>query len=224
MVIKRSEKERQNHETIAKAMAGLQDGTYKTPYEASKATGAPIRTLYRRVNGGKSIQQSRTPQQLLSPDEEKALVSWALGAAAMGHPITHSFLRELAEEIRKPRIDSENMIVPPLGSDWTKRFMRRNPQLKTAIASGIEIQRKEVTKEMLDTWFAEFKRIIDEYGIDPENIYNMDETGSLDVLLWFKLTFIQDSPLEHEGRDTLSFHPVKSKSIELSQDVRSGLQ
>jgi hypothetical protein len=26
-------------------------------------------------------------------------------------------------------------------------------------------------------WFAEFKRIIDEYGIDPENIYNIDETG-----------------------------------------------
>jgi len=57
--------------------------------------------------------------------------------------------------------------------------MRRNPQLKTAIASGIEIQPKEVTKEVLDKWFAEFKRVVEESGIGPENINNMDEIGSL---------------------------------------------
>ena len=145
----------------------------------------------------------------------------------MGHPITHSFLRELADEIRKPRVNAENSrVIAPLGTDWSKRFMRRNPQLKTAMASGIEIQRKEVTKEMLDTWFGEFKRIVEEYGIDSENIYNMDETGSLpdvqQVLHW--LTFIQDFLLEHEDLGTSSFHPVKSKSITLSPDVRSGLR
>jgi hypothetical protein len=127
-----------------------------------------------------SIQESRASQQLLSPNEEQALVSWVLRAASTGHPITHSFLRELADEIRKPRVNAENSrVIAPLGTDWSKRFMRRNPQLKTAMASGIEIQRKEVTKEMLDTWFSEFKRIVEEYGIDSENIYNMDETGSL---------------------------------------------
>lgn len=192
MVTKLSEKELQNRETIARAIAGLKDGTYKTSYEASKATGTPIRTLYRRVNGRKSIQESRASQQLLSPNEEQALVSWVLRAASTGHPITHSFLRDLAEEIRKPRVNTENSRVVLLGSDWSKRFMRRNPQLKTAMASGIEIQRKEVTKEMLDRWFAEFKRVVEENGIDPQNIYNMDETGSLlDVLrVLFRLTFI----------------------------------
>jgi len=113
------------------------------------------------------------------------LVGWVLRAAATGYPVTHSFLRKLTEEIRKPHIVTENTILPPLGKDWTKRFMCRNPELKTAIASGIEIQRQEVIKEMLDKWFAEFKCVIDEYGIDPENIYNMDETGSLDIILLF---------------------------------------
>ena len=188
MVTKLSEKEAKNRENIAKALAGLRDGTYTTPYKASKATGAPIRTLYRRVNGTKSINESRIPQQLLSPSEERALVGWILRAAATGHPVTHSFLRELAEEIRKPRIIDENTIVRPLGKDWTKRFMRRNPELKTAIASGIEIQRKEVTKEMLDKWFAEFKRIVEEYKTDPKNMYKMDETGLLNVMLLLLLT------------------------------------
>jgi len=83
----------------------------------------------------------------------------------------------LAEEIRKPRIDSENNFVTPLGQDWTKRFMRRNPQLKTVMASGIEVARKEVTQESLNQWFNKFKRVVQEYDISQENIYNMDETG-----------------------------------------------
>lgn len=190
MVSKLSGKEARNRESIAKAIAGLQDGTYKTPHKASKATGAPIRTLYRRVNGTKSIIEPRTSQQLLSPHEEQALVGWVLRAAATGHPVTHSFLRELAEEIRKPRVESENTIVPPLGKDWTNRFMRRNPQLKTAMAQGVEFQRKEVTKEILDKWFAEFKRILEEYGIDPENTYNMNDTGFNIQRVLFMLIFI----------------------------------
>jgi len=61
--------------------------------------------------------------------------------------------------------------------------MHRNPQLKTAITSEIEIQCKEVIKEMLDRWFTEFKYIIEEYEIDPKNIYNMDETGSTEHII-----------------------------------------
>jgi len=182
MVTKLSEKEAKNHERIAKALAGLRGRTYMTPYKVAKATRAPIRTLYRRVNSTKSIMKSRIPQQLLSPHEEQAFVGWVLRAAATDHPVTHSFLYELAEEIRKPCVIGENTIeVHPLGQDWIKRFMCHNPQLKIAIASGIEIQCKEVTKEMLDRWFAEFKRVIEEYGIDSKNIYNMDETGSTDT-------------------------------------------
>ena len=107
-------------------------------------------------------------------DEEQAVVGWVLRAAATGHPVTHSFLRQLAEEIRKPRVTPDNsatITVPPLGADWSKRFMRRNPQLRTAMAKGIGIQRKEVTREILERWFAEFKRVVEEYGIDPDNIY-----------------------------------------------------
>jgi hypothetical protein len=43
MVIKLSEKEAKNRENIAKAIARLQDGSYTNPYQASKATEAPIR-------------------------------------------------------------------------------------------------------------------------------------------------------------------------------------
>ena len=91
--------------------------------------------------------------------------------------MTHLFIRILAEEIKTPRVDNENTPVTPLGQDWTKRFMRRNPQLKTVMASGIEVARKEVTQESLDQWFNEFKRVVQENGIIQENICNINETG-----------------------------------------------
>lgn len=177
MVRKASAKAQQNRLATEKALAGLKQGIYKNPYDASKQTNAPEKTVYRRFSGGQSIPESRASSQSLSPPEEKALVKWIELSAAVGHPVTQTFLRELAEEIRKPRIESENLNVSVLDQDWVKRFMRRNPGLKTAIASSIEIQRKEVTKEQLNKWFIEFKRVIDENGIEPEHVYNMDETG-----------------------------------------------
>jgi len=86
MVVKLSEKEFKNRETIAQAMAGLQDGTYKTAYEASKATGAPIRRLYRRVKSPKpDLAPSTTelPSCLFSniPDTPSKLDSTSLRAA-----------------------------------------------------------------------------------------------------------------------------------------------
>jgi len=120
MVRKLSKKQATNCENIAKVIVRLRGGTYTTPYRASKATGAPIQTLYRRVNGNKSIKESCIPRQLLSPGGERALIGWVLRAAATGYPVTYSFLHELAEEIRKPRIVTENTILLPLGKDWTK--------------------------------------------------------------------------------------------------------
>lgn len=107
-----------NHKSIAKALAGLWGEIYITSYKAVKATRAPIQTLYRHVNGTKSIMEFHIFQQLLLPHEEQALVGWVLWTTAIGHPITYSFLYEIAEQIRKPYIIGENTIeVCPLDQD-----------------------------------------------------------------------------------------------------------
>ena len=46
----------------------------------------------------------------------------------------------------------------------------------------METARKEVTEEEISNWFEEFARVVSEYGILQENIYNMDETGFLNFL------------------------------------------
>jgi len=53
---------------LAKALAGLADGTYTNFKEAARDTGASRRTVARRFNGGKSRREAHAGFQNLSPD------------------------------------------------------------------------------------------------------------------------------------------------------------
>jgi hypothetical protein len=168
---------------LAKALAGLKDGTYKRVREAARATGAPRSTLQDRLKGVPTKVQCNHSRQTLSPDEECALVKWAKQLSCTGNPVHHPFLRELAKEIAKPRvIDGDNRVPLKLGKHWVGRFLERNPSLHSRLAKNMETARKEVTEEEISNWFEEFARVVSEYGILQENIYNMDETGFLNFL------------------------------------------
>ena len=52
--------------------------------------------------------ESREGAQLLSIPEEKALVEWITRLTITGHPATHAFIREMAEEIRQRRVSQIN--------------------------------------------------------------------------------------------------------------------
>jgi len=53
----------------------------------------------------------------LSPDEENVLVSWIERLAVTGHPVKHSYVRELAEEIRKPLAQLDDKVPSPLSKE-----------------------------------------------------------------------------------------------------------
>ena len=163
---------------LAEALAGLEDGTYANANQASKATGTPVQTIYHRLNGGKSRRSANIHLQALTPAEELALVSYIQRVSAVGHPVRHDYLRELVEEIRKQRVQTEGKSVSPVSKHWVERFLKRHPVLESRVAKSIEAARVEVTKEQILAWFLDFKKTIDEYGIKDKNIYNMDETGT----------------------------------------------
>src|ERR1700738_3507396 len=165
----------QTAENIAKAIAGLDDGTYENPNQAVIATGAPRATLFRRLRGGKTRREANIQNQALTPPEEFALISFVKRATALGHPIRHAYLRELAEVLRKHRVTEEGLF--PLGKDWVTRYLRRHPDLKSQVAKSMEKARVEVTKEQILEWFRQYTDEIQKYRIEEENIYNMDESG-----------------------------------------------
>jgi len=57
------------------------------------------------------------------------------------------------------------------------RFLQRNPDVKSQVAKSIEKARVEVTKEQVLEWFKQYREEIEKYGIEEENIYNIDESG-----------------------------------------------
>jgi hypothetical protein len=56
--------------------------------------------------------------------------------------------------------------------------LNRHPNLKGKRAQRIDAARfKEVLPENVTEWFTAVERVIRDYDVKPENIYNMDETG-----------------------------------------------
>ena len=102
-------------QNLAKALTGLKDGTYAHVRQASKSTGTPRSTLIDHLNGARTRREVNEHRQQLSPDEERALVQWVERLSCTGNPVRHSFLRKLAQEIRKPRIENADYVVKDLG-------------------------------------------------------------------------------------------------------------
>src|SRR4030081_1543872 len=76
------------------------ENTYAALCELS---GVPESTLWHRDHGRDSIQQRAAKQQRLSPQEEKALVSYLLRMSANGYPLPVKFARNLAHVIMLQR-------------------------------------------------------------------------------------------------------------------------
>ena len=112
--------------------------------------------------------------QALTPAKESALISFIKRATALGHPIRQEYLRELAEVLRKEHVGKG---LSPLGDKWVTRFLQRHPDVKSQVAKSIEKAHVEVTKEQVLEWFKQYREEIEKYGIEEENIYNIDESG-----------------------------------------------
>ena len=166
------------------ALQGLRDGIYMSIDHAVKALGVSRTTLRRRMKGGKSRKEGKEPVQLLTQQEEKALADWITSATAAGHPITHRYIKKMAQGIRESRRDVDAEYLRPIGKNWMGAFFQRHSHLKTKLARVIEAARiKEVTREQVINFNDEFRKVIKEKNISLENIYNCDETGIITFLI-----------------------------------------
>ena len=114
----RSEKDK----LCALGIVGLQEGKYKTIAEASRELGVSRTTMTRHLKGGKTMDESREEQQLLTTHEEKALAEWISQTTATGNPVPYPYIKEMAEEIRKTKSGNKEF-CRPIGCTWTRSFL-----------------------------------------------------------------------------------------------------
>jgi Tc5 transposase DNA-binding domain len=181
---RRSPKTAETDAKVDLAIAALSRGEFPNPCQAAKHFKILYSTLKRRVDGGKSIAESREPQQLLTIAEEKALARWISRLTASGYPVTHALIEEMAEEIRKRRVVGINeptvqyVEYEPLGEQWTQRFIQRHSYLSMALSRSIELASiTEASPQAIEHWYNVLFQTIDDLGISSANTYSCDESG-----------------------------------------------
>jgi 4-hydroxybenzoate polyprenyltransferase len=137
--------------------------------------GVPPSTLRRRLNGILPKPTAHAHEMRLSPELETDLAQFVRLQAALGSPLTHEMIRELAQRICVEAGDDRR-----IGKGWCAAFLRRNPVLKTQRSRRINSARvNNATKEVIRPWF-NYLRLPQVRAIKPANRYNIDETGIIE--------------------------------------------
>ena len=140
-------------------------------------------TLSKRLRGlTTSRSQAYNHLQALSNDEEASLIDYIRRSSLLGHPPPPYMVYETADAIRRNRVliqtSPTSLPLPPLGHTWLDKFRKRHPEVTSVWTRQLDTSRLDAAvPENLAPWFAEVGTILDRNRYQPENIFNMDETG-----------------------------------------------
>jgi len=128
-------------------LTNLCDPTTHITYAAlSELSNVPTSTLCDRAHGRQSRSEKAAKQQYLTPQEEKALVNYALRISRNGYPLPVKSLRSLALVMVRQRssdfqIPSTDDEVRPPGKNWPQGFYKRHPELKARRVKALDWNR-----------------------------------------------------------------------------------
>ena len=156
-----------------KAILDVRSG--KSIQQSASAHGVPRTTLSDRVN--KLQSKKHGGQSYLNAGFEEAVVKVLDQLSSWKHPLTELELRRLVRNyldlsgVRNKFKDN----MP--GPDWAKLFIKRH-SLTSRFPTKVKPQRAELTKEDIETFFKNLTCSLE--GVEPENIFNYDETNFTD--------------------------------------------
>lgn len=137
----------------------------------------PYSSLNHLKQGRKTHKDAAEDQQLFSKVEEEELVNFCVQLIDWGHPPTVENLRTIATGCLQRKHDDLDKRVR---KHWTKRFLKRHPQLETTFSRALDNNRAKATHpETIRRWFDLLAKVKEEYQIKVENTYNFDEKGVL---------------------------------------------
>jgi 4-hydroxybenzoate polyprenyltransferase len=160
-------------EIIQKALADFKSGKISSLRAAATAYGVPKSTLSNRLHGSQPHAIAHEAHQRLTPDQEVLLVDWILDLDSLGFPPSPARTLDMAR-----RILAMNKDTKPLGKDWVQKFKQRHPRVTSCIGKKIDAKRIQGTQpDAIREFYDRFEATQINYGVIPENIWNMDEHG-----------------------------------------------
>ena len=132
----------------------------------------PQSTLYYRMNGRTSRDDSRNGRQKLTNSEEDAIIQYILDLDKRGFPPRIPGIEDMANLLLEKRDGGR---VRKL---WTARFIARRQELKTRLNRVYDFQKAACEDpKLINAWFKLVNNIKAKYGITNNNFYNFNKTG-----------------------------------------------
>jgi len=124
------------------------------------------------MNGTTSREYFRPKNTRLTKIEEEVLIRDILQLDSQGLSPSLELVRDMASTICKAR-GSQGV-----GTRWPYSFVQRTPELQMKFTRTYECRRKlSEDPKMITAWFNLLRNMIISRGIQPEDIWNYDETG-----------------------------------------------
>jgi hypothetical protein len=143
--------------------------------EAARCFKVPEATLRRRLRGVQNRAISRANSHKLTELEEQSLEKWILSMDLRGAAPRPATVREMANLLLEKRGSSPVLSV---GENWVTKFVKRRPLLSSRFSKRYNYERAKCEDpKIIKEWFNLVQKTILQFGIDPDNVYNFDETG-----------------------------------------------
>lgn len=160
---------------ILLALSDINDGRIKSIRAAAKLYAVPFSTLQIRAKCQVSRVDTRPSGHKLTQTEEDSLTEWILSMDTRGAAPRLSTVQEMANILLAARGETSPTTV---SKNWPSTFVNRREELRTRYSKKYNYERAlNEDPRSLRQWFTTVQRTIDEKGIQPEDIYNFDETG-----------------------------------------------
>jgi hypothetical protein len=143
--------------------------------EIAREFDVPRSTLRDRLSGRTTRSTTRANSQKLTSYEEESLQKWILSMDSRGAAPRPSTVREMADLLLAARGSTPPLLV---GQNWVTNFVKRHPTLSCRFSKRYNYERAKCEDpKIISEWFSLVQKTILTYGIDPDDIYNFDETG-----------------------------------------------
>ncbi|OQD93547.1 hypothetical protein PENVUL_c008G03920, partial [Penicillium vulpinum] len=143
--------------------------------EVARRFSVPETTLRRRLKGVQSRVICRANSSKLTEIEEESLQKWILSMDSRGAAPRPSMVREMADLLLQKRGTTPVLSV---GEKWVYNFVKRHPLLSSRFSKRYNYERAKCEDpKIIREWFDLVQKTILQFGIDPDDIYNFDETG-----------------------------------------------
>ena len=164
-----------------KAISAIKNNEYRSIRKAALMFNIPNATLQGRMSGRKSRATAHETQQVLSAAREQTLFRWITRLTRTGFPASPALAVEMAEEIRRGRVQLSRTSAPsspPIGQKWLSRFKIRMPDIAGIWTRQIDTAGFKATNyEGVKRWFDAVTQVWIDNQYVLENAYNMDESG-----------------------------------------------